>query len=218
MSTRHSPTWTARWSGIPACKHLGLSSRMLLEYDDGKSLAEGWPRPTFRPTKPAKPAQIGPTWATGGFRDRLYQPLCLQPFTAEILVRPPRFELGTFCSGGKRSIHLSYGRTCEDGNRLKTRLHSHGAPLSNRPYRIRHSRKAAILMAPVAARRRCGQRFPHSPVVSQFGKARWRIGGVGFRPAGTTSGRPAARMEKETLTRGHPLRIGNAAGGEARAT
>ena len=34
--------------------------RMLLEYDDGKNLAEGWPRPTFGPTKPAKPAQIGP--------------------------------------------------------------------------------------------------------------------------------------------------------------
>ena len=27
------------------------------------------------------------------------------------LVRPERFELPTYCSGGNRSIHLSYGRT-----------------------------------------------------------------------------------------------------------
>jgi len=27
-----------------------------------------------------------------------------------ILVRPERFELPTYCSGGNRSIHLSYGR------------------------------------------------------------------------------------------------------------
>jgi hypothetical protein len=26
------------------------------------------------------------------------------------LVRPERFELPTYCSGGNRSIHLSYGR------------------------------------------------------------------------------------------------------------
>jgi hypothetical protein len=26
-------------------------------------------------------------------------------------VRPERFELPTYCSGGNRSIHLSYGRT-----------------------------------------------------------------------------------------------------------
>ena len=29
------------------------------------------------------------------------------------LVRPERFELPTYCSGGNRSIHLSYGRTTE---------------------------------------------------------------------------------------------------------
>jgi hypothetical protein len=28
----------------------------------------------------------------------------------KILVRPERFELPTYCSGGNRSIHLSYGR------------------------------------------------------------------------------------------------------------
>jgi hypothetical protein len=28
-------------------------------------------------------------------------------------VRPERFELPTYCSGGNRSIHLSYGRTPE---------------------------------------------------------------------------------------------------------
>ena len=27
-----------------------------------------------------------------------------------VLVRPERFELPTYCSGGNRSIHLSYGR------------------------------------------------------------------------------------------------------------
>ena len=27
-----------------------------------------------------------------------------------ILVRPERYELPTYCSGGNRSIHLSYGR------------------------------------------------------------------------------------------------------------
>ncbi len=27
------------------------------------------------------------------------------------MVRPERFELPTYCSGGNRSIHLSYGRT-----------------------------------------------------------------------------------------------------------
>ena len=26
------------------------------------------------------------------------------------MVRPERFELPTYCSGGNRSIHLSYGR------------------------------------------------------------------------------------------------------------
>ncbi len=31
-----------------------------------------------------------------------------------VLVRPGRFERPTFCSGGKRSIQLSYGRTLED--------------------------------------------------------------------------------------------------------
>jgi hypothetical protein len=29
------------------------------------------------------------------------------------MVRPERFELPTYCSGGNRSIHLSYGRTVE---------------------------------------------------------------------------------------------------------
>jgi hypothetical protein len=29
------------------------------------------------------------------------------------MVRPERFELPTYCSGGNRSIHLSYGRTPE---------------------------------------------------------------------------------------------------------
>jgi hypothetical protein len=29
----------------------------------------------------------------------------------DYLVRPERFELPTYCSGGNRSIHLSYGRT-----------------------------------------------------------------------------------------------------------
>ena len=29
---------------------------------------------------------------------------------SENLVRPERFELPTYCSGGNRSIHLSYGR------------------------------------------------------------------------------------------------------------
>jgi hypothetical protein len=28
------------------------------------------------------------------------------------MVRPERFELPTYCSGGNRSIHLSYGRPC----------------------------------------------------------------------------------------------------------
>ncbi len=28
-------------------------------------------------------------------------------------MRPERFELPTYCSGGNRSIHLSYGRTPE---------------------------------------------------------------------------------------------------------
>jgi hypothetical protein len=27
------------------------------------------------------------------------------------MVRPERFELPTYCSGGNRSIHLSYGRS-----------------------------------------------------------------------------------------------------------
>ena len=30
------------------------------------------------------------------------------------MVRPERFELPTYCSGGNRSIHLSYGRTPVD--------------------------------------------------------------------------------------------------------
>ena len=33
------------------------------------------------------------------------------------VVRPARFELATSCSGGKRSIQLSYGRTEERGAR-----------------------------------------------------------------------------------------------------
>ncbi len=34
------------------------------------------------------------------------------------MVRPGRFELPTFCSGGKRSIQLSYGRTMKATNLL----------------------------------------------------------------------------------------------------
>ena len=30
------------------------------------------------------------------------------------MVRPERFELPTYCSGGNRSIHLSYGRAAVD--------------------------------------------------------------------------------------------------------
>jgi hypothetical protein len=30
------------------------------------------------------------------------------------MVRPERFELPTYCSGGNRSIHLSYGRLTVD--------------------------------------------------------------------------------------------------------
>ncbi len=40
-------------------------------------------------------------------------PRCEQPFAtswSKNVVRPERFELPTYCSGGNRSIHLSYGR------------------------------------------------------------------------------------------------------------
>ncbi len=45
-----------------------------------------------------------------------------------MMVRPERFELPTYCSGGNRSIHLSYGRTTRqlyDGGPAKTGLPGH---------------------------------------------------------------------------------------------
>lgn len=42
--------------------------KMLLEYEDRKDRAEGWPRPSFGPTTPQKLAQIGPTRPNLGSR------------------------------------------------------------------------------------------------------------------------------------------------------
>ena len=41
------------------------------------------------------------------------------------MVRPERFELPTYCSGGNRSIHLSYGRAPSDTFSLHGGLKMH---------------------------------------------------------------------------------------------
>ena len=51
------------------------------------------------------------------------------------MVRPERFELPTYCSGGNRSIQLSYGRAVmilHEGirSRTSTRASLHGAALA----------------------------------------------------------------------------------------
>ena len=55
------------------------------------------------------------------------------------VVRPSGFEPPTFCSGGKRSIQLSYGRTC-------TLIVSYLAAAHSAP-RVKLSAKTALFMA-----------------------------------------------------------------------
>jgi hypothetical protein len=59
------------------------------------------------------------------------------------LVRPERFELPTYCSGGNRSIHLSYGRTVNSSS-----LHAQFGSINvdpSRPSRHRVLRQSATL-------------------------------------------------------------------------
>jgi hypothetical protein len=61
-------------------------------------------------------------------------------------VRPERFELPTYCSGGTRSIHLSYGRTRGDYTYLQ-QLGSSGHSL-RQPLATRCAQNCAHLAAP----------------------------------------------------------------------
>ena len=56
------------------------------------------------------------------------------------MVRPERFELPTYCSGGNRSIHLSYGRTP-----VFSSLHVEGSRINQREGRAWCAEKSETL-------------------------------------------------------------------------
>jgi hypothetical protein len=62
------------------------------------------------------------------------------------MVRPERFELPTYCSGGNRSIHLSYGRIpyCQSTRPRETASTSPGIRQTNPPHKNKKSRLGAI--------------------------------------------------------------------------
>ncbi len=65
----------------------------------------------------------------------------LEEVLGRILVRPERFELPTYCSGGNRSIHLSYGRPNFSLHGKLRRLNdaSHCEPTSRRAILFSHA-------------------------------------------------------------------------------